>query len=42
MRTAKSCGPDVAVLALSLQEKRSFSEATVAKKPFAGEITYKP
>ena len=40
MRTVKSCGPDVAVLALSFAG--SSREATVAKEPFAGESTYKP
>ena len=37
-RTAKSCGPDAAVLASSSWEA-SFSGATVAKEPFTGEIT---
>jgi hypothetical protein len=35
-RTVKSCGPDVAVLALSL---RSDARATEAKEPFSGEST---
>jgi hypothetical protein len=35
-RTAKSCGPDAAVLASSFWEA-SFSEMTVAKEPFTGE-----
>src|SRR4051812_47778852 len=35
-RTVKSCGPDVAVLALSL---RSDAQATEAKEPFSGEST---
>ena len=38
MRTAKSCGPDVAVLASSSWEA-SFLGATEAKEPFSGEIT---
>jgi hypothetical protein len=38
LRTAKSCGPDAAVLASSSREA-SFSGATVARKPFTGEIT---
>ena len=37
-RTAKSCGPDAAVLALSSREA-SFLGATVAKEPFTGEST---
>ena len=37
-RTAKSCGPDAAVLASSFWEV-SFSGATVAKEPFTGEST---
>jgi len=36
MRTAKSCGPDAAVLASSLREE---AQATVARKPITGEIT---
>src|SRR5882757_6336701 len=36
MRTAKSCGPDAAVLASSLREE---AQATVAKEPITGEIT---
>src|SRR5882757_8093364 len=35
-RTAKSCGPDAAVLASSLREE---AQATVARKPITGEIT---
>ena len=38
LRTAKSCGPDAAVLASSSREAR-FSGATVAKEPFTGENT---
>ena len=37
-RTAKSCGPDAAVLASSSWEA-SFSGMTVAKEPFTGEST---
>jgi hypothetical protein len=36
MRTAKSCGPDAAVLVSS---RRNFPLATVARKPITGEIT---
>ena len=36
-RTAKSCGPDAAVLASSL--RRGICAATVAKEPFTGEST---
>jgi len=36
MRTAKTCGPDIAVLVSSSWEA-SFSGMTVAKEPFAGE-----
>src|SRR5882757_3816359 len=36
MRTAKSCGPDAAVLASSLREE---AQATVAKEPITGEST---
>ena len=39
MRMAKSCGPDTSVLVSSL---RSVPQVTVARKPIAGEITYKP
>ena len=45
MRTAKSCGPDAAVLASScvvamiLRIERDIHAATVAKEPFTGEIT---
>ena len=35
-RTAKTCGPDIAVLVSSLR-KPSFPQMTVAKEPFAGE-----
>ena len=38
MRTAKSCGPDVAVLASSFMSE-IHRGATVAKEPFTGEIT---
>jgi hypothetical protein len=38
MRTAKPCGPDAPMLASSSWEA-SFSGATVAKKPVAGEST---
>jgi len=47
-RTVKSCGPDASLLASSLAEARSaqpgrakpsIREATVAKKPIAGEST---
>jgi hypothetical protein len=41
-RTAKSCGPDVRGAGIKSQEKPGFSGTTVAKKPFAGESTYKP
>ena len=37
-RTAKSCGPDAAVLALSPREAK-LPRATVARKPFTGEST---
>jgi hypothetical protein len=37
-RTAKSCGPDAAVLASSSWEA-SLSGMTVAKEPFTGEST---
>jgi len=37
-RTAKSCGPDAAVLASSAREA-SFLGMTVAKEPFTGEST---
>src|SRR5882724_7817125 len=36
-RTAKSCGPDAAVLASS--RRNIFPQATVARKPITGEIT---
>ena len=36
-RTAKACGPDIAVLVSSLSVKTR--KATVAKEPFTGEIT---
>ena len=39
LRTAKSCGPDTSVLVSSL---RSVPQVTVARKPIAGEGTYKP
>ena len=37
-RTAKSCGSDVAVLALRSREA-SFSGTTEAKEPFSGKST---
>jgi hypothetical protein len=37
MRTAKTCGPDIAVLVSSLAE--AIPLATVAKEPFTGEST---
>ena len=43
MRTAKSCGPDAAVLASSCVVasfgERDIHAATVAKEPFTGEST---
>jgi hypothetical protein len=36
-RTAKSCGPGAAVLALN--SRKNIREMTVATKPFTGEIT---
>jgi hypothetical protein len=48
LRTVKSCGPDASMLASSLAEVRSVQpgrtqpeirQATVARKPIAGEIT---
>jgi hypothetical protein len=37
MRTAKTCGPDIAVLVSSHAEEIPL--ATVAKEPFTGEST---
>jgi len=37
LRTEKSCGPDASTLAFKL--RGSVCEATVTKKPIAGEIT---
>ena len=40
MRTAKACGPDVAVLASTLlKDDASLKGATEAKEPFSGEST---
>ena len=43
-RTAKTCGPDVAVLASMHLEATASQGATEAKEPFSGESTlcYKP
>jgi len=38
-RTAKTCGPDVAVLASMLLEATVSQGATEAKEPFSGEST---
>ena len=38
-RTAKTCGPDVAVLASMHLEATASQGATEAKEPFSGEIT---
>ena len=38
-RTAKACGPDVAVLASMLLEATVSQGATEAKEPFSGEST---
>ena len=38
-RTAKSCGPDVAVLASMHLEATASQGATEAKEPFSGEST---
>jgi len=38
-RTAKTCGPDVAVLASMHPEATVFRGATEAKEPFSGEST---
>ena len=40
MRTAKSCGPDAAVLASSsAHDSEAYPAETVAKEPFTGEST---
>jgi len=39
MRTAKTCGPDVAVLASTHLEATASQGATEAKEPFSGEST---
>ena len=38
-RTAKTCGPDVAVLASTHLEATASQGATEAKEPFSGEST---
>jgi hypothetical protein len=38
-RTAKACGPDVAVLASTHLEATASQGATEAKEPFSGEST---
>jgi len=39
LRTAKTCGPDVAVLASMHLEATASQGATEAKEPFSGEST---